>query len=650
MSKEFIAELHDIGKLVDKDRLSKFKLTGHTFEDFDFAANNITKPSSPSWWTQYHHKVEANKDINTWSDIPPECRPNIFLLIIADHLASSVSRALPPLGSAGESEGVLKLWNYKFYENEKSKGKNWAAFVSDDDLKGMFETFDKITSPYEFLDKYRENLLITPEDKSKPRDITSLYTHIELVGKIYRVLKRHINLENNGEIRLKLNNVEVKRIKEAEGGDRTTGNQDIEKGKWQARFVKCYLKHPHSFVRLQDINLLVKRKELIEGFVKKNSDYVMFYTSDFISLFLPLGIDLNEFFKDFLDNGFFVEYIETIADLGVLRSNLDTKIIRARENRNDNTLQVLNRRDTKVYKKIIMSEDINNNEILPPICDICQIRPAKERIKENIKEWICDRCYEIRESGASFNYSEDWLVEKVVWFKFTLNNEKLEAWLQIAFGRYIDSLSIKNSQILKDEFRSLACFTDFINDYKKMIRTFWEEINNRNLSDIKMPIYGYEELGVCQYSGKTTQNIIEVFLEVYSEYFHNCDGDSSSPISLSLSISNIKYPLREHFRFFEHPEGFINIRNQDLFQINYDKNEIEWLLKNIQLPQSKHFLYKLAGIYEKTKSDINISVEIINNKKTQPDIYDFYLKFNTSPEKILNFHRIVEVENELFKT
>ncbi len=650
MEKEFIAELHDIGKLLDKDspELQQYHLTGHTFENFDFEKFGIKKPTSPSWWAQYHHTNNiCEEDLNigdSWKDIPQEYRPDLFLLILADHLASSISRVLPhQLGSAGKSEGVLKLWNRKFYENEKNKGKYWADFKSKKYLKKLFEIIDTITSPEDFLNQNKEYFFLTPEDKSKPRNITSLYTHIELVGKIYRVLKKHCKIKIESLLELKLNGKTVKTIKDAEGGNRTEGNQNIEKGKWQARFVKCYIKYPHSFVRLQDINLLVKRNNLAEDFFAEYKDYVMFHTSDFISLFLPIGMELKKMFKDFLNNGFFIEYIETIADLGILRSNLDIKIIRDWKSNRSDIIKVLNSRNTRVYRKILLPEMLD--KIVPPICDICQINHGKERMKENIKEWICDKCYEVRESGESFKYPDQWQENKIVWFKFNLNTEKLENWLQKVFEEYIDSLKINNAQTLKNEFRSLACQSDFVKDYKGMIKAFWHKA-----SDLaKKPISNYDELGVFQYSGENVKKIIETFLEVYNEYFPNCKGDYSSPISLSLSISNVKYPVREHFRFFENPDGFLNIRNQNIFHSSYEKKEIKYLINNLQ-PKSLHFLYKLASIYEKTGSDISVIVEIMDKRKSKQDISDLYSKIEIPPEKILNFYRITEVENELHKT
>lgn len=653
MSKEFIAELHDIGKLVDKDKLEKYrdKVSGHTFEKFDFEGKGIEKPSSPSWWGQFHHKDNITTlDINTWNEININYRVDLFLLILADHLASSISRALPQLGSAGESEGVLKLWNYKFYENEKNKGKRWAAFTSDDDLKIMFKTIDEINSSDEFLNKYREYILLTPEDKSIPRNITSLYTHIELTGKIYRVLKRHCRIASNDGNLLSIvyANEKIITIKEAEGGNRTSGTSNVDKGKWQARFIKVWIKFPHSFVRLQDINLLVKQSELIKSFIVANRDYVMFSMLDFLSLFLPLGIDIKDMFKNFLNNGFYIEYVETIADLGILRSNLDIKTLRTRANNNQQTLTVLNNRQTKVYKKILIPEDLSE-KIRPPICDICQMRTAKERIKENIREWLCDKCYEVRIAGDRFNYPEEWQNQKIMWLKFSLNHDKLEDWMQEAFNRYIDSLNgLRNKEILKEEFRSLGCHSDFIKDYIEMVRDFWQRCEGL---EILKPISDYEEIGVCKYSGKLVRKIIEEFTAVHNGYFPDCEGDTQSPISLSLSISHIKYPVREHWRYFKNPKGFLNIRSHNVFENTYTKEEIGWLMDKLSEIEknSSHFLFKLIGLYDELNSDINITVEILNNKDRHPAIYSLYSKFETSPEKILNFSRIIEETDEITK-
>jgi len=154
MNKKFIPELHDIGKLADEkvkkdvEKQIGKAWKGHVFVDFDFKSFGISQPTSPSWWGQYHHKTsEVNKDINQWniSDslgrlMSNEDKYHLFLLILADHLASSVSRAVGGRGPKSSQKGIYKLWNKNFYKKMEDKGKQWAAFRSKDDLKNYLVT------------------------------------------------------------------------------------------------------------------------------------------------------------------------------------------------------------------------------------------------------------------------------------------------------------------------------------------------------------------------------------------------------------------------------------------------------------------------------------------------------------------------------
>ncbi len=665
----FIPELHDIGKLVDekvKDEVkNKNKIEkawgGHVFVDFDFQKFGISQPTSPSWWGQYHHKIKNNKNINDWDAIPQKFRLSLFLLILADHLASSVSRTtlerypgIPKLmpKNVGLKEGIYKLWNKNFYRKMEEKKKFWAAFKTTDDLKILFNEIENCQAGEEFLNKYKEYLLLTPEDKSIPRNITSLYTHVELVGKIYRVLEKNTRLitESNDAIAIEYNGEKVKTIKEAEGGRRTTGNTDIDKGKWQARLIKCWIKFPYSFVRLHDINLLRKRKELINSIANYYKDEVIFATSDFITLFLPPNHDLEKILKPLLDWGFYIEVEETLADLGILNSILDKKTLRARKSNEQPRLNILGNRGTKVYRKYIMPEI--PDELQPHICDICQQRRGVERIKETIREWVCEKCQEIRDMGEPFReYATVWEEEgiKVCWFKFSLDQKKLEDWLQNAFGEYVNSFNFKQADILKDEFRPLALQVDFNEDYKEMLKEFWkklsEKLSDEEKNNIESPIKEYYELGVFKYSPQLIQKVIETFLDIFEEYFPDCISDNSSPISLSLSIANIKYPIREHWRFFEeNSKNFLNVRYHKVFDEKYTENELKIIIKKaINVKTSSSFLYKLVQLEERFQSEIHIAVEIFNNRKNYPEIYELFSK-GIKPSKFLNLYRLLKGE------
>ncbi len=663
ISEKFIPELHDIGKLVNKEDFKKQtgkSWKGHVFVDFDFKSFGISQPTSSSWWGQYHHETsEINKDINQWNVkdyvgnlIPPEERYHLFLLVLADHLASSVSRAVSGRGPKSPS-AIYKLWNTNFYQQQEKSGRYWAAFKTIDDLKILFDEIENCQSGEEFLNKYKEHLLLTPEEKSIPRNVTSLYTHAKLVSKIYRVLEKNTTLitEPDGSIAIEYNGKKVKTIKEAEGDNfiyykdkQGKEHYGINKGRWQARLVKCWIKFPHSFVRLHDINLLRKREELVNCIASYYKDEVIFSTSDFIILFLPPNQELKEIFKPLLDWGFYIEAEETLADLGILNSILDRKTLRARHSNERPRLSVLNSRDTKVYRRYLMPEI--PDEIQPHICDICQQRRGIERIKETIREWVCEKCQEIRDMGEPFReYAEVWEEEgvKVCWFKFSLDQNKLETWLQNAFEKYIDNYNLRQVNVLKDEFRPLALQVDFNKDYKEMLREFWKELNGVN--DIKKPIAEYDELGVFKYSPELTKMVIKKFLNLFEQYFPDCASDKKSPLSLSLSIASIKYPIREHWRFFEeNNSNFLNVRYHKVFGEKYTKDELKIIIeKAINVKTSSSFLHKLVQLEESLRSEIHIAVEIFNNRKKYPEIHELFSK-GIKPSKFLNLYRLLEGE------
>ncbi len=667
-SSKFIPELHDIGKLVDKrvkDNInSQFGRSwqSHIFVDFDFQNLGILQPTSPSWWGQYHHEIRSDREITDWNIIPQDFRLSLFLLILADHLASSVSRATIELErKESTQEGVLKLWNKDYYSSQGSKGKHWAAFKTINDLKILFNEIENCQSGEEFLNKYRDYLLLTPEDKSVPRNITSLHTHVELVGKIYRVLEKNARLiiEPNGARAIKYSGEKTRTIKEAEGGRRTVGacnnnwncincveynSCNIAKGRWQARLVKCWIKFPHSSVRLQDINLLRKREELVNCIVSYYKDEVIFATSDFITLFLPPNQDLKEILKPLLDWGFYIEVEEILADLGILNTILDRKTLRARESNEQPRLNILISRSTKVYRRHLIPEI--PDELQPPICEICQQRRGIERIKETIREWVCEKCQEIRDMGEPFReYATVWEEEevKVCWFKFSLDQNKLQTWLENAFEKYIDSYNFRQADILKDEFRPLALQVDFNKDYKEMLKEFWKEFSG--VEDTKKPVAEYDELGVFKYSPELTKMVIDRFLNLFDEYFPDCASDKISPVSLSLSIASIKYPIREHWRFFEENDrNFLNVRYHRVFDEKYAKDELEIIVdKAINVETSSSFLHKLVQLEENLQSEIHIAIEIFNNRKKYPKIYELFSK-GVKPSKFLNLHRLLKGE------
>ncbi|HEC57710.1 MAG TPA: hypothetical protein ENI32_07570 [Candidatus Syntrophoarchaeum butanivorans] len=331
-NKPFIAELHDIGKLVDRQALNQagIDIKGHTFHKFDFSKLGISKPSSPSWYAQYFESEMVKEifgknirlpeiDLLNSSEIinhipDPKTRADVLLTKIADGISSAISR-LDLYGkriTRGEViEGIHKLWNPWFYESKKQEGGYWSPYTDVQSFKMMFQYIDSCRDYQDFFRKYGEYLHLTPENKTAPGNIVSLYTHLELVGKIYRVLRRYSSLEKqNSRYVLIYNNQAVSSIQEACGHIDFTKDQ----GKWIYRLVFCYISFPQSLSRLQDLNIFRKRGDLIKTFseYEGTKDYVLFFIDDFMCLFMPKEdeVRIHKLLEPFLKAGFIIENFE----------------------------------------------------------------------------------------------------------------------------------------------------------------------------------------------------------------------------------------------------------------------------------------------------------------------------------------------------
>ncbi len=202
---------------------------------------------------------------------------------------------------------------------------------------------------------------------------------------------------------------------------------------------------------------------------------------------------------------------------------------------------------------------------------------------------------------------------------------------------------INELELSKDEFRPLALQVDFNKDYKEMLKEFWEEFSR--VEGIKKPIAKYDELGVFKYSPELTKMIIEKFLNLFEQYFPDCVNDKGSPLSLSLSIASIKYPIRDHWKFFEeNSKSFLNVRYYNVFDEKYTKDELKIIIeKAINVKTSSSFLHKLVRFEERLQSKIHIAVEIFNNRKKYPEIYELFSK-GIKSSKFLNLYRLLKGE------
>lgn len=659
--KPFITELHDIGKLVDRQALNQkcIQISGHTFYDFDFSQISISMPTSPSWYAQYLEKDELrppNKDLLNSQEakkhIPdPQIRADVLLTKIADGISSAISR-LELYGKyirRGQvSEGIYKLWNAEFYEKRKKAGKYWSPFTDKQSLETMFQYIGSCTNYQNFFRDYEEYLNLTPEDKTAPGNIVSLYVHLELVGKIYRILKKHslLQLQNTSNFLL-YNNQPIKSVQEAAGHI----DSAQQPGKWIFRIVNCNIRFPQSFSRLQDLNVFRKRVDLIKALSEDESskDYVLFFTDDFICLFIPKDneVRVKELLEPFLKAGFIIDYIEMEAELNLLTSSM--------ERRYDEFHSKSTTRHLKLYKK--RANLGFSPEIRPHLCDSCQIKHGKERVKDQIHEYLCDTCCEIREMGEPAREYAEWEEKglRAGWMKITLDQEQLLRVLHRLYEEYVDAhpamrnIGSSDKTVLKKSFRPLAVQMNFVKDYKLLLKAFSKKIYEMKYSEgnpifskesFLYPIDGYYEFGIFKvYSSEDILAVLNLFHNLLEEYFPECLNDS--PIKLSLSVAQVKYPYQEHWRFLSMPENVINVQSPRSAKLNIDIAQYKLLRQKIRKEDQKlsHFLHRLADVEIEMKSNMIIMLKIFNNQKKFSALLDL-TQSGLSIRQILDFYKL----------
>lgn len=661
----FIAEIHDIGKLVDKASLGRIGINypGHTFHNFDFSQLNISPPTSPSWWGQWSGSL---KDLHAAGGLPrgitDDGKACVVLTNIADTLAASISRTLG--GKGAVEEGVCLLWNPHFYRNARGQGRKWAAFQDRDELKDLFSFIDTCSGPQEFFARYSDHLLLTPEDKSTPLNFIPLRTHLDLTGKVFRVSRFHSRLiHKNGKPYLKYDGQEISQVQEAAGG-----RWDVKhRGKWIFRLVKCKVNFSQSIARLQDLNVFELRRRKIEEIVNnQNVDAdperqpyaVLFHTEDFLCLFLPREkyLSLRNALRPLWENGFWIECEELEAELNLLTSSGGRTRGQLQQKYPGDPMyggRHLKLRNIAVWPNL-------DPHIEPPLCDLCQQRKGQEYVKDDLREWLCQSCRETRELGQPASVYAHWEEEEfpAAWIKVSLDQKLLLSCLQGLFEAYVDRgpavdrLNTFEKQALKDGFRPLAAQMEFVREYVEFLEEFKKALENLTGSNrslllkpgetLLFPIPGYLELTIVRLdSSETLGAVLDAFVQSVRARFPECLEDC--PIRLSVSMGNPKYPYQEHWRFFSEPQQpamALCIQQPGVRQVTLTVSQYRALRDKLAGDRLGHFLHRLAAI-EARAGDLTALVQALKQRPHFPQIHELIMFHGLGLRQILDFYRLI---------
>lgn len=543
---ELIPELHDIGKLQ-----SKYK---HNFENADYTFESKT-------WRGIleHHCSEGFEKYPLNIDT--------FKLKIADILASAVSRH--PEEEGARIYNVYRLWNPPREEITTP------PLRTDEDIQRLIEFTLKCSTFEDFVIKYELLLKDRTEDAHPKSNLTSLYTHMLLTGKFYRILSAIETYTVPQEI-----------FKNRDTVSKAIGNKMNE---WKLKLVRCKINFFQSPVRAKDMNVFVALNTSISEIKLQFKDSVLFSSS-------------NELFLIVLPEENVIGKISTIlAKYGFWMDVHGEEVVK---------LSAISERGASAFENLRNAKAVHHElekEILPPICEICQMKKATPETKwideeSNIVEELCKYCFEIRQlPEVRLKKLVDWSEEteiRIAFLKISLSPEQLIHNLNELYKNYSGNT----------EPVSLSVISEFQWDYEKFLNEFVDEMGGVFAEeDIQLILDGF--LGVKIEKTSDIKKILEIYSKMSERYFPKFI--QKSPLRLSITCSSTKFPFLWHWRILNDIKDEINVSIIDKGEMNLKFSKLNELLSidlpNIRMLQNlakmSQISKKLAWIMLNDKSD-----------------------------------------------
>jgi len=667
-NRKFIAELHDIGKLVDNAGNKCRFMLSHYFNEEEIKKAGITLPNNKTFEAiQKHHCEEENPYCKNDKDILNNL--NLILLIIADHFSSGFSRVAEKIrktkGLKVESQkGIYKFWHSKKRErlsarlvkcNPKIIG-HLLQMVQNNDLSKFWEEFEELTS-------------VVPEDKKQLFNVVSLKTHLILTGKVYRFLLSQVETFRNSKIKFV--------------GDRErtpTGIKDIEKTV-QFKIVFASLIMPRFIARVSDLAFFEVLKDELNRI--ENIDQVLFVSPesflficnkeeevekvDFVKRLLELGIRLET-----------KEIVDCLSNLGQMPEEIISEKLRKkyevlqRKMNQQSTSQDEKTSRQKIlintYRKFYNIYEEKKTQSIHNLCDLCQLREAipynqlsdkeKELITDSknevlIVESLCRKCLDIRKfykEKSKLKSFANWEKEEprpdAMWIKISLDMDALIICLEKNYEKYIEATLSSNPELCKNirnhyELR-FTWIAEFLKDYNYFLESFFEIISQDHEDEAKKIYKDFYVIKV--HNPQKISDVVEKYFSVFNEIFPDFENFHKTPsIIFTAMWTNVKSPFMEVWREITQKQSKpINIILKNKNRLQLDFEAFDYLINQLNLIEKRisRFLHKLAAIYEESGLKILPMVEIFNERWKYENLYKAISEKELSVEDILNWYRL----------
>jgi len=599
--KKIFPELHDLLKIVGS---SSRHACPHSYES---ELKNIV--GTGLWKALKHHCVtEKSHNCQTY----PIDR-ELFCIHIADGLASGISRRLKNIY---KSRKVFRVWQDKKEEWVESRVPENSAL-----LKKINETAD-------FTNFFKDN---EGDFRNRPEDVgicpfASLYTHSILTKYWYDFLMKNADYFEVPK--------EIKDKNETEEA-RTKLNSKL------IYLVYAKIKTDTLLVRLKDTYLLKTLRKVLQNVIRATGGTLIYDLQEETLFILPKIYDKNcleEWIQSQLTTNHFLEITikETTLEMGQEESGPFL-----------NTLSLLFKESEEtIYPKLdneICVDPGNEVSRKAIICDLCQKAKATQVFKpEETPEYLCETCYKLRKEAPKRPKLAEWK-KKVCLVEISLDIEELLKILSFEFNRQFG-----RSDIEPKDF-GFSVVYEFLEDYKKFLCQM-----KKNIFSIKQFSYNNREeilnnLFFLQINElKQVMEVVEVYENLYREFFLNFLIQKSSPIYLTLFCSNVHHPFFEHWRMLDELKKrknrssiFVNIVGKGKLQTEiWRAKDLILLFWEISKRRNLGALHKLAEI---AKYSEKLAEKILIDEKKGQSSYNRLLEarpYGLSYESLLTLAKI----------
>jgi hypothetical protein len=676
MSKYFSKE-HDILKLCD--RLEGKKI--HYCPDCigDKAIFEKIKRVSGYGALKHHCVLRWVTNKHCCKTDEPITKEDLFLAI-ADVKASAISRKL----NIGYRKGHKKqsIWNtYHVWINKEIT----ECVGKPPDDKKILQDITSSKNIGEVFENYEEQIKQRSEDAWQC-PFASLMTHSELTERWFHFLNKN---RDYFKVPDRIDSIaEARKISSIIQGNNS--KKDCKEG-LSICFIRLKLFANQSLSRIADTEIIMKVNQIIKSlpghYAGAQELYSLYDETTFV---IP---DPKEDVRDYIEQT--LQSIDQFTtnyyiEGNFSRTRLFTKdLLRGYDNIfKEFEYTFYPKLDDKISPKFDKLGDEHIEAYNAKLCELCNMAESTktfwkfnpEEEKGKIHECLCGNCFEIRDTQRKFNEAIEkgdevphgigykiakWERERpdsrLCFIKIDLNlnllNELFKKILlrEFPLKKYEDKFN--------DENIGFSIIYEFLNKFREFLTAVRRNVNQGKFSkvDEKTGVSNEFEIldnFICLRFDDISEmtDVLKTFVDTYVAIFPQFKGHHDSknmsddgknkkavfPISVSATISNIKFPFFEAWRYLnQEKRNLLNVLVVRHFELLMDYSQYQ-TLSNLDFRQRRisTFLHKLVEIGDKTKSDLLINTEIFNNKKSQDEIFHGIRSQHYDIQQLINFYKL----------